>query len=596
MEDQPVWPGPQKRRRVERGPRSRNGCRTCIIKKVKCDEQRPACERCIRLMLSCEWTLSKPSLASRRLGVGPIKRRGHWKPQEILPKELENGEQQIDEIRAHHRHTPSHFIDSPPREELSNHDAVALVTASNDPSSTDDEVNLPLFSIDLWRSDQFLDDSTLHIDPSLLVTNSDLTLFPVLTTDILFSTTSLSFTSPLDPAPSIGCNDSQAVTFHRTILAPMKSTRVPSLSAHALFLDLAAHNRMALHFLLAFSYSELAIHHGFGHDPPVESYRHFQQGSCLFAQAIGPSNHVAMMISLLYLYMFWMRRDPLDVAKLRELSNFILIYVKTFRLDDICADASNSTQSEPVLISRIMTYIYDRDVFCGFFGSNMAFAGFVSENHEKRGRIWQLSRSPLSSLNDHESSDFSKNQHSMILDAYFTLITIQHEINCYSQGSETQTLGMKLRIQQRLDQVRQEHSPLFALAAANCAQGASPLMGLVTLTFFHALEIYLYRSRDSALGQVPTPARVQAALSQLVTAAYYSMAAGPVQLLERFQWALLIAGIETQDPVHRDWLSASISDPAIRGVYHAVQAAKGPTGISMRAIREVVARGDFEYQ
>lgn len=116
-------------------------------------------------------------------------------------------------------------------------------------------------------------------------------------------------------------------------------------------------------------------------------------------------------------------------------------------------------------------------------------------------------------------------------------------------------------------------------------------MALVTVTIFHALEIYLARSRDSALSELPVPSEVQRALQSLMTTAYYTVATGPVQLLERFQWALLIAGIETQDPIHRDWISASISDPAIKGILQLVQSAKGSSGITMRAVRRLVSGG-----
>ncbi|KAF5968524.1 C6 zinc finger domain-containing protein [Fusarium coicis] len=36
-------------------PRSRSGCWTCRTKKVKCDEIRPVCRRCLRLKLSCDY-------------------------------------------------------------------------------------------------------------------------------------------------------------------------------------------------------------------------------------------------------------------------------------------------------------------------------------------------------------------------------------------------------------------------------------------------------------------------------------------------------------------------------------------------------------
>jgi hypothetical protein len=35
--------------------RSKNGCYTCRIKKVKCDEVRPRCERCVRLRRLCDY-------------------------------------------------------------------------------------------------------------------------------------------------------------------------------------------------------------------------------------------------------------------------------------------------------------------------------------------------------------------------------------------------------------------------------------------------------------------------------------------------------------------------------------------------------------
>ncbi|KAI0601141.1 hypothetical protein F4775DRAFT_542847 [Biscogniauxia sp. FL1348] len=37
------------------GPRSKNGCSTCRIRKVKCDEQRPTCGGCRRMQFACDW-------------------------------------------------------------------------------------------------------------------------------------------------------------------------------------------------------------------------------------------------------------------------------------------------------------------------------------------------------------------------------------------------------------------------------------------------------------------------------------------------------------------------------------------------------------
>ncbi|EFY96154.1 Zn(2)-Cys(6) zinc finger domain protein [Metarhizium robertsii] len=63
-------PSPEYKSKSSRnGPRSRNGCWTCRTKKVKCDEVRPKCCRCLRLKLLCDYSpRMKQSTANRILG------------------------------------------------------------------------------------------------------------------------------------------------------------------------------------------------------------------------------------------------------------------------------------------------------------------------------------------------------------------------------------------------------------------------------------------------------------------------------------------------------------------------------------------------
>jgi hypothetical protein len=120
-------------------------------------------------------------------------------------------------------------------------------------------------------------------------------------------------------------------------------------------------------------------------------------------------------------------------------------------------------------------------------------------------------------------------------------------------------------------------------------------MALVAVAFFHASVIYLHRCRDSAFGSRPARKDIQEAMSELVRTAYQTVTsyAVQVQLLERFQWSLLIAGTETDDPVHREWFGANISDPALARLYTAVQDAKQSQGgcISMHSVRGLLVHG-----
>ncbi|KAM0265120.1 hypothetical protein ACHAQJ_000272 [Trichoderma viride] len=49
------------------GPRSKNGCSTCRLRRVRCDETRPTCGHCDRLKLECTYQPPRPRRSRRRL-------------------------------------------------------------------------------------------------------------------------------------------------------------------------------------------------------------------------------------------------------------------------------------------------------------------------------------------------------------------------------------------------------------------------------------------------------------------------------------------------------------------------------------------------
>ncbi|PYI08420.1 hypothetical protein BO78DRAFT_310856 [Aspergillus sclerotiicarbonarius CBS 121057] len=419
----------------------------------------------------------------------------------------------------------------------------------------------------------------------------------------LTAATPLFLVDATDQGPSLGSDDRQAVSFHHSVFAPLKSTRSPPFSAHALFLRHAWDKRIALHFLLAVSHSEMAICHG-QERPTAESCFHLQKGLELLVQVWSPvalAEHLEVLLSLLYMYMFWMRRDRLAPSRLRALSSTVLAYVRLYGIDGLCTNEeivptshNINTVPENVLLCRVFIYLYDRDGFCSFFNCGGSFADYVNENPDASRKIWRLSRTAFLCLpRDSFGSGFNaipKIEEATVLQVYFELIRIHHGINLLSQRGSLGTEGMG--IQRHLDQLREEQSSIFHRAGLE-DEGHSPsLLELVTVSFFYAVCIYLGRSR-SALGDRPVPTEVQTALSGLIPTAYRTISRGSVQLLERFQWSLLILGLETNDPIHWDWVGKNISDSAIREVFHVCLRVKKRSGgsISMAALRELVSRG-----
>ncbi|KAF4947673.1 hypothetical protein FGADI_10244 [Fusarium gaditjirri] len=65
---------PQLQSQLQQQPstqRSRGGCQTCRVKKVKCDETRPICRRCIRLGFTCDYTRLPRKKYTRRVIASP---------------------------------------------------------------------------------------------------------------------------------------------------------------------------------------------------------------------------------------------------------------------------------------------------------------------------------------------------------------------------------------------------------------------------------------------------------------------------------------------------------------------------------------------
>ncbi|KAL5336809.1 hypothetical protein BJX70DRAFT_389730 [Aspergillus crustosus] len=611
-----------RRPRVERSKRSRNGCSTCISKKVKCDETRPFCARCIRLHLTCEWPPPKPPLASRRRGYGPMKSRDQdlWSPSSIVPKFDASSSSPQSGVAAP---IATNCLPSPGFEDMfhledfvaegATDDNEVLVNLTSSTETHPNAINWAFSADGLVGTPasylaQMSENNDACLESAYNANAFELLAAPLM--DPLIDATDLSFAYATGTTPALGSDDKQAVLFHYKVFAPLKSTRDWTCSAHTLFLNKAFNRDMALHFLLAVSHSELAIHYGRGSQPPQESREHFERGSQLLLRSHNPfaaPDHVGMMLSFLYMYMFWMRRDHLDPIKLRELSRAVLVHVRTYGLDTLCASddvlsygedtcIAAITVSEQVLLARIMAYLYDRDGFCCFFGCGGDFADYLNRISQKRHRIWLRSRAafflPLGGVSEATGAN-SEIEDAATLDIYFELIILHQEINFYSQTHSINITDLRSKLQQRLDAIYNDQSGLFQQVADRENGHRCTLMAYVTATFFYALRIYFHRARVSSFGTRPIPCELQDAISSLMSTAFYAIQTGPVQLLERFQWSLFIAGLEVTDPVHHEWLESNLSDPAIKKGFNYIQTItrKSQGDINMEMIRSLIDKG-----
>lgn len=453
------------------------GCQTCVSKKVKCDERHPICSRCARLRLFCEWPIAKPSLAERRRGFGPLKDRWCWTPRTIQPRCRDSrdtstepgGESGLSCLPNSAEDTPSTSHQLPALEAESQ--ATGTMT-SNDliqlPNHLplDDDTGMNVSSVYEGGSSCTHPE---HLDGSFPTDAvPSLSAEPNLTDDLIHAM-GPSLMS-LGNWETLQSKDMQALSFHRDIYSPLRSTQDSSKSAHTLFLHRAFDREMALHFLLAVSHNELAIYMKHGPTPPQESRVHYRRGSELLQKQVdlqrtASTDHLNMMLSFLYIYLFWMRRSRIDSRKLHQISRTICNYVQLYTLDTVCSlgellpPITNlpelaMTVSDQILLSRILIYLYDRDGLCCFFGCGGALANYVNSMPDKRQALWQISRIPflwpMGGLGSVLSLGLEEDN-KYILDVYFELIVLHQDINCLSQNKVQDPYESDVKLRRRLE-------------------------------------------------------------------------------------------------------------------------------------------------
>lgn len=111
--------------------------------------------------------------------------------------------------------------------------------------------------------------------------------------------------------------------------------------------------------------------------------------------------------------------------------------------------------------------------------------------------------------------------------------------------------------------------------------------------------IYFFRASLSAEGlqsalNGDTPGTVAASLSSLLKIAHRSFDSLIAGIHERLQWPLFMAGIETQDPIHRSWILSHMRQSALLTALKRVYIEEAKTGcrLSMGSIKETLANVD----
>jgi len=106
---------------------------------------------------------------------------------------------------------------------------------------------------------------------------------------------------------------------------------------------------------------------------------------------------------------------------------------------------------------------------------------------------------------------------------------------------------------------RQDYSSVFRISTTKIMPRTRVLVNAdYDVVLFNSLRIYYFRSTLTDLF-LKTPPPISTALKNILAIVQQTFVTNGTELHERLQWPLFLAGIETDDPIYRDWIMSKLT-------------------------------------
>lgn len=348
----------------------------------------------------------------------------------------------------------------------------------------------------------------------------------------------------------------------------------------------------------------------------------------------GAAGDYPIIISAFYfMYLYLTRQVYMDRLEIERLSCTAIDYIEKCSFDGLgnilspkrhsapsdtleCRDLSAPTTEQRCnssMAARLIIWLYSEDSFIGFHGCGGDLSKRLSKNPGRLDRLRQISSDALS-LNwgeDYPADEVLVDiNHFHPIDMLIDMITLHHEIiernNAYMEMSFTEAsnkLDSEFSILEIVctlldiellmyctNPTIQKYASVFRLAASTPNENSEIWLNSgISIIIFHALQICWARCTGSSFGSRASPP-TERALASLLTLAQRICSRSSPPKFERFHWALFIAGIETNDLLHREWILGKIAGVRLNMAITKVLAAKDRSGtISMATIRKLLS-------
>ncbi|KAJ3510427.1 hypothetical protein NM208_g15530 [Fusarium decemcellulare] len=493
---------PQSSRR--RNVRSKNGCVTCRIRKVKCNEQRPVCDRCVNSPTKCEWLEPGRALSSRRAATtknqsAPGSSRSS--PRRLFP--IESAPQHPEDIRGRD--------DSKATTKLSPLAHQMSIENSHAPQPTLSTRHIPLAnSLQLSIDDQ---QAFLYIPESLLVLCYG-KLWKWSCFSYIYTNIASQYSGVMRSFIAIASMELRS----RELLAIRESND----SARSLEQSRRMTASAAVHYSLALKDLSTLLDH--------------------ICNSEGQSNDIDALFTMWFLILRYEAYDSESTAASRVHLDGIRSFLKPY----IQADKYGSGKKLPYVSQTMLLYtLYlDADSATGNLHSGkfcMDFSSRDANNYISHDHLFRSARSILPK----------------IWGGMYPVSELLDDLENYRplQTQDKPDSSDAQKLWQYIENLGDEFADILLLAKLVPDSGGKRLIWTVyaaTLDFY-ALQV-LYSS------QYPGPeaqSRLNLILPQIVAIASKGLKEDPRQIY-RFMWSLSVALFKSQDQSDQQWLSAQL--------------------------------------
>ncbi|KAK0720292.1 hypothetical protein B0H67DRAFT_643566 [Lasiosphaeris hirsuta] len=376
----------------------------------------------------------------------------------------------------------------------------------------------------------------------------------------------------------------QALSYYQKEAGFGFGSKTPAWSTHAILMRTASKSAAVLHLLLAATFTEISRRDGATIFGNAEGHRKLGRRLLEETMASPQSDPVEVMASFWFLYLYQRRRPAKERMSYKELSKLMCDYIHNRRLYDMLSLTESEGDETPLvtvnqawspdrraLLARLTVWLFWIDAQSCFQGEGGSMARLLAATSRGIHNLYEISRDALqlhwaSQYPDDELIDDLKNASALEL-LHHTWAMVQ-EIN-----EEVESLPLdpeKSRdIKKRLEVLRRRYpiSSVFRLSES-ASRVRDRLMANSDWAAANYYALCIYHFRCSLAGEnhgfFSGSENIDAMVAGLLILTQKSLSTNDEGQLDRLQWPLFWAGIETTDQFKQTWILEKMSSHGLR--------------------------------